>query len=169
MAELTYILNVLPGGKIIVPGCEPTSALSSVTLSRAMDCGKAIVDVLDALEAIPGSSLRFTNNFSGGQVRQLLFVLPPIDLGCPCATYDDFYLILKQLAKKVVEPEETLDHCQALDQGFCPPPGFENLPAPQENPYLAPGTTPFGAGFLTFPPKWNNPNQSPFFANFGAP
>ena len=64
-------IAVLGGNKILVPGCEPTSAFSSPTLAENRDCNAAVVDLADALEAIPGSTVVYMSN-----PRRKFFVLP---------------------------------------------------------------------------------------------
>ena len=160
-ATLQYTLNVLATNMMIVPGCEPTSELTSDTLSRALDCGRAVVNVYDALAAIPGSTIKFMPDASGGGTRRKIFVLPPIDLTCPCAQYDDYYKILKMLAKEEAPVQESYDHCDIIGQGFCHSPDWDQQPTPPPDPYFPEGDSPVGGGFLTFPPLWNGAPRTP--------
>ncbi len=151
--DIHHQLEIIPGNKILVPGCEPTSALTSDVLSRSMDCGSAIVDLDAALAAIPGSFVKLGSNYNRGNTRQRWLVLPAIDPSCPCPSYDDYYQILKDTASEEVPVEETFDHCNVIGQGFCPSPDFEMTPAPANNPYVPEGTTPVGVARLAFPPN----------------
>ena len=62
-----YQLEIKGINKILIPGCEPTSALSSKTLSAYMAAGKscknALIDLKTALAAIPGSYVKYGINF----------------------------------------------------------------------------------------------------------
>jgi hypothetical protein len=151
-------LEVIAGNKILVPGCEPTSALSSTVLSSYLaesGCGNAIIDLQDALDAIPGSFVKLGFNFNRGNMRQKWFVLPPVDTDCPCAQYDDFYGILRELANEELPVEEKFDACDVIGQGFCPSPGFDEVvePCPTTN-YVEEGTFPAGVGVLPPVPPW---------------
>lgn len=150
---ISHQLEVTPGNKILVPGCEPTSALTSDTLNRLQDCNAAIVDVYVALNAIPGSYLKFGHNFNRGNTRQKWFVLPPIDPSCPCVKYDDYYAILKEVAEPADEDDTDFSACEVVDQGFCPSPEFALTPAPLDDPYVDEGTTPAGVTRFSFPPN----------------
>ncbi len=95
-------LNILPGdrgGRILIPGCEPTSVLSSTTLHKNLKgiCKAAFVHVNDAMEAIPGARIEFISNMerAGGS---RVFVLPPYDINCPCCDANDWYEVLRNLA-----------------------------------------------------------------------
>src|SRR6056297_591629 len=104
-------LEVMPNGKMLVPGCEPTSALSSTKLSSWLaesGCKNALVEVNEALERIPGSYLKYGRNFHRG-TRQKWFVLPAIDPDCPCEEYPDYYGMLKELASEDIPVEESYD------------------------------------------------------------
>jgi len=147
-------LEVIGADRVIVPGCEPTSALSSTTLMRFSDCGAATVNLYEALAAIPGSSMEYQiNNGESNGVRKRWLVLPPYELTCPCVPMLDSYAILKELAKKEDEEENLLeDECQLLDQGFCPPINFETAEVPPVSPYREEGNY-FGIS----PYPMNNP------------
>jgi len=133
-------LEVIGADKVLVPGCEPTSAMSSDTLMRFSDCGGAVADLNDALEAIPGSSVEYQiNNGVSQGVRKRWFVLPPYDPGCPCQAMFDSYAVLKELAKKHDEEEPGFEECQVLPQGWCPPKDFESIEAPPVSPYREEG------------------------------
>ena len=151
-------LEVIATDKVVVPGCEPTSALSSTTLSSYLaesGCGNALVDLQDALDAIPGSYVKYGINFGRGGFRQAWFVLPPVDTDCPCAEYSDWYEVLRQLANEEVPLEENYDACDTIGMGYCPSPDFDSIPEPPRSPYKEEGVFPAGAGVLPPVPPWS--------------
>lgn len=101
MIRIQNKLEVRPVNKILVPGCEPTSATSSPTLNENRDCPATVVDLGDALDAIPGSSIEFLQGY--GNQRRLLFVLPegpPPGYGCNNCNYiEDYYAILREIGR----------------------------------------------------------------------
>ena len=101
--QIGFKLNILPGdrgGRILIPGCEPTSVLSSTTIHKNIRdvCNGAFVYANDAVAAIPGSRIEFVLNMerAGGS---RVFVLPPFDLNCPCCDTNDWYEVLRSLAE----------------------------------------------------------------------
>jgi len=135
-------LEVVGGRGVVVPGCEPTSAVTSTTLMREQRgiCKNTMVDVAAALLAIPGSTLEFGLNFGG--VRQTWFVLPPSPFAC-CQPYaEDWYKILRELPPLPDQVEDRFDNCNTLGMGFCPSGDFEmGIPEPQ------PGSLPVAPSF----------------------
>jgi len=149
-------LEVMPNGKMLVPGCEPTSALSSTKLSSWLaesGCKNALVEVNEALERIPGSYLKYGRNFHRG-TRQKWFVLPAIDPDCPCEEYPDYYGMLKELASEDIPVEESYDACNITGMGYCPSPDFVEPPPP--DPYQPEGSWPPGMGVLPPIPPWGD-------------
>lgn len=110
-------LEVLLGAKVLVPGCEPTSAFTSTTLAENRECGASVVDLADALEAIPGSTVQAQVN-----PRRLFFVLPegpPARFGCrDTSKITDFYQILRDIGIPVEEEEEQRDDLSEICQSF---------------------------------------------------
>lgn len=154
--NITLQLEVLPNRKILVPGCEPSSALSSRVLASYLainGCGNALVDLDIALANIPGSTVKLGSNFNRG-VRQQWFVLPPKDTDCPCADYTDWYDVLRSLADSELPVEESFDQCDVNGMGYCPSPGFEDELPPPYNPYKTEGSFPAGVGVLPPVPPW---------------
>lgn len=150
-------LEVLANNKILVPGCEPTSAVSSVTLSIFLSkhgCGSALVNLDDALRTIPGSYVKFGSNFNRGNRRQKWFVLPPFDTNCPCSDYEDWYDVLRKLANEELPLEENYDACDTIGMGYCPSPDFKDIQPPPDSPYKEEGAFPPGVGVLPKVPPW---------------
>jgi len=155
--DISYQIEVMGNNKMLVPGCEPTSALSSVKLSSwlaASGCKNALVDVNVALEGIPGSYLKFGANWGRGNMRQKWFVLPSIDTDCPCSEYPDYYQILRDLASEEIPLEESYDACNTTGMGYCPSPDFDEIEAPPPDPYQPEGSWPPGMGVLPPIPPW---------------
>jgi hypothetical protein len=152
-AGLIYLqLEILPSGKIRIPGAEPTSALSSIKLSAHladMGCRSALVELDDALAAIPGSFVKLGHNFGRGY-WQRWYVLPPYDTGCPCDERVDYYTVLRGLACEEMEETESMDACDLMSMGHCPSPEFDTVPEPSE-PYKEEGGFAIGTGIL--PPR----------------
>lgn len=105
-------LEVIGTNQVPVPGCEPTSAMSSDTLARFNECGCAIVPLSAALEAIPGSTIRYGCN-SGGGIRKKWFVFPEECSECPCETVEDYYAILRTLCREP-ETQTSLESCEVI-------------------------------------------------------
>jgi len=157
MINIHLQLELISANKIVVPGCEPTSALSSTALSSYLaesGCGNALVELEDALEAIPGSYVKFGANFNRGNMRQTWYVLPAIDTDCPCEEYPDYYEILRSLANEELPLEEDYDACDTIGMGYCPSPDFKDIEAPPRDPYQEEGDFPAGGGVLPPVPPW---------------
>ena len=115
MIEIKNRLEVLSGNKIMVPGCEPTSAFTSPTLAENRECTATVVDLGDALEAIPGSTVIAWRN-----PRKRFFVLPsgppPSPQRCTdCLIQPDWYQILRDIGTPI-EVDNLLSN-------RCPPDG----------------------------------------------
>ena len=110
-------IEVLPGNKILVPGCEPTSAFTSPTLAENRDCKAAVVDLADALEAVPGSTITYLSN-----PRKKFFILPsgpPPSPDCcngdPCGcTVEDWYQKLRDIGEEI--SVDNLADCKVLNK-----------------------------------------------------
>jgi len=148
-------LEVIPSNKIMVPGCEPTSALSSTKLSSWMaesGCKNVLVNVDDALAAIPGSYLKYGSNWGRGNMRQKWFVLPPVSTDCPCSEYPDYYRMLREIASEEAPVEDVYDACNVNGMGYCPSGDF--VDPPPTDPYVEEGTFPGDVGILPPLPPW---------------
>jgi len=140
-----------------VPGCEPTSAMTSPSLSYILSeygCCEALIDVNLALDAIPGSYIKLGANYNRGNTRQKWFVLPKVGTDCPCEKYDDYYQILKSLCQDNEITDSTKDYCDVNDMGYCPSPDFNDIVKPETSPYKDEGTFPQEAGVLPPVPPW---------------
>ena len=140
---IEHKLDVMGEDRIIVPGCEPTSAVTSNTLARWNECGSATVSLADALEAIPGSSVRYQiNNGESGGVRKRWFVLPAYCSACRpgCNSIPDYHQMLRDLAKQEPDEEPEQAECEVLDQGFCKDPSRQAPVIKRPNPYKNEGS-----------------------------
>lgn len=150
-------LEVRGNNKVLVPGCEPTSSLSSKALSAYMAAGKscknALVDLNDALQAIPGSYVKYGHNYNKG-VRQKWYVLPPIEYNCPCEAHVDYYDILRNIPGSETPVQEAFDKCDLVGQGFCPSPDFDQMLPPPSSTYSNEGEFPVVGGVLPPVPPW---------------
>lgn len=150
-------LEIIPGNKVLVPGCEPTSSISSTTLSAYLakkSCGNALVDVSIALTAIPGSHVKTGSNFNRGANVQKWFVLPSISTSCPCDEHLDYYAILKGLADTEIPLTE--EACNVNDMGYCPHPDFKLAEPPPKDPFIPEGSFPGEGGRLPPIPNWRD-------------
>lgn len=138
---ITFQLEILPGDRIIVPGCEPTSYVSSRSLSYAyknqLMCGTGYVDLKTALTAIPGSYVKIGLDWAKGQKPARFYCFPAESRDCPCNSTTDWYALLKALAIEDQTIQEQYDYCNVNEQGFCPSPDFNAIPAPEQSPYLS--------------------------------
>lgn len=154
---IAWQLEVIPGGKVVIPGYEPASNLSSKTLGAYLAKEgpiNSLVDVKVALAAIPGSFLKYGNNYNRGGYRQTWFVLPPLKPDCPCEPYPDYYKILKGLADTELPLEESFDTCDINGMGYCPSPDFQLAEPPPYDPYKPEGAFPAAGGVLPPLPHW---------------
>lgn len=136
-------LYVMPGNKLLVPGCEPTSTITTTRMAfegfcgpdgvspelpppsdtpygkvtelianpyldpeRRCVCKSALIDLKTALEIIPGSKVIFLDNYGTLGTTQKLFALPPVGLGCPCQSYEDYYKMLRDASHEATPEEE---------------------------------------------------------------
>lgn len=130
-------IEVRGSDQVLIPGCEPTSALTTDTLSRFNTCCAATVNLDDALAAIPGSRIEWqTNNGSMSGSRKKWLVLPEYEVNCPCTPMFDSYAKLKELAcEQSSESSDEYGACESLDMGFIPAKGWEDEPIPAVSPY----------------------------------
>lgn len=157
MINIALQIEILANGKILIPGCEPTSALTSRSLMSWMainGCKNALVDAKAVLAAIPGSYIKYGANFNRGNRRQSWLVFPSTDTDCPCAHRPDYYQVLKDLASDELPVEESFDTCDTIGMGYCPSPDFDDIPAPPNSPYKEEGSFPAGTGVLPPVPPW---------------
>jgi len=120
-------INVISGNKILVPGCEPQSTISSTTLAKEQQedgiCNGALVDLDDALDAIPGSRVILGMNW-GNLGTQKFFVLPPVDNSLCCRgsiALEDYYAVLRGLPSAETEQdlENIVDNCDSFNNYQC--------------------------------------------------
>lgn len=121
MIKIANKLEVLRGNKLLVPGCEPTSAFTSPTLAENRECKAAVVDLSDALKAIPGSTVTYMGN-----PRKKFFVLPsgpaedPNVCKKPCkGIVEDWYALLRDIGTEVDVPTTTSSEHPASISTIC--------------------------------------------------
>lgn len=120
-------LEVLAGGFINVPGCEPTSSLTSDTLSKNMHCNASVIPLQDVLRLIPGSKLVRAVYPSGTSSTGWFVELPSGPPGngniCPTDCLTDWYKILKENAKeRSTEEIQPQGACAGFNYSGCPRP-----------------------------------------------
>lgn len=152
--EIKNKLEILPGGVIRIPSCEPTSAFSSLSIAANINCDASIISLEDALAAIPGSRIVRVLKPAGVPGTGRYFELPagpPRDgNGCPPECLTDFYKILKEAATPITFDEnygipDSLKSCSGLS--FT---GKVNEKQPfnrAPDPTLRPNTNPLGGVF----------------------
>lgn len=114
-------LEIKPGNIIQIPGCEPTSDLTSVSLSRNLRCycKSAIIDAKKAQCLIPGSKIVRVMMPLGHLSTGFFLELPegpPQNSKCPVDCIPDWYAILRAHAT-IEEPEKP--ECEGFDYSGC--------------------------------------------------
>lgn len=102
--DIANALEIKHGDVILVPGCEPISTVTSVTLDTTRECNNAEVSLSAALEAIPEATIRVTPN-----PLTRWFVLPEgpsTPHECPCRSIEDYYELLRQIPSESQETED---------------------------------------------------------------
>jgi hypothetical protein len=112
-------IEVLPGNKLMVPGCEPVSALTSTSLDENRVCTTTVIDLADALAVVPGSTVEQTYN-----PRRKWFVLPsgpaPDPSRCDkpgtCESVPDWYAALRSVGcpTRIAQEEKPADICSSF-------------------------------------------------------
>ncbi len=97
-------LEIRPGNIIMVPGCEPISAFTSVTLANNSECIGTIISLETAKAVIPGWTIVAIQNGGSTFGSRRFFVLPdgpPPQPGCSGtkACQVDWYQILRDNAQ----------------------------------------------------------------------
>ena len=159
-------LEVVGADMVLVPGCEPTSALTSYTLLMYQTCKAAMVHLHDALQAIPGSWVDWQiNNGQSNGSRKKWFVLPRVYQTCPKTPHPDFYAILRGIAvNNTTEDDDLTKRCGSLPQGFPVKDWDKQLPPPVQ-PYVPEGSlSPWDLG-SAIGPYWFNEMANPEFGD----
>jgi hypothetical protein len=105
-------LEVLPGNIIMLPGCEPSSAITMPVLDVLMNCKAPTIKLSAALAAIPQATVVFWSNTGDGVTRKY-FVLPdgpPVQFGSCCGGAD-WYQILRDAATNETPVQEQEQVC----------------------------------------------------------
>lgn len=120
---ISFQLQILADKTVIIPGCEPTSALSSASLSYSLSlngCKNPKIPVSLILEKIPGTYIKYGWDFNLGY-NQTWLVFPPYYTGCPCPYKPDWYDMLRCIAKDIPIEETRDESCDILEREFCNP------------------------------------------------
>lgn len=98
-------IEILGTNKVPIPGCEPTTSMTSDVLSRFNSCECVLIPLEVALAAIPGSTVKFGIN-AGNGIQTRWFVFPAECKKCPCSSDPDYYGILRGLCTNETQPAE---------------------------------------------------------------
>lgn len=125
-------LEIQPGNTIKIPGCEPTTSISSLGLLKNFNCKTSNIPVKDVLKLIPGAKIIFLTTPVGqngtGRWLELPSGPPPDGEVCPHDCGVDWYGLLKTLVPE--EPEE----CDTKCAGF----NFTGCSGPKDDDYVRP-------------------------------
>lgn len=149
MISIANKLEVIPGGVIQVPGCEPVSSLTGTALLRDMHCNASIIPVSDVLRLIPGSKLVWVMRPSGttstGWFVQLPEGPPTQGNDCPGHCIADYYAILKANARVLSqeESEEAAGPCAGFNYSGCV--NSRDIFHTTRDPDMRPNSQPLGA------------------------
>lgn len=120
--EIVRRLEVIGQDRILIPGCEPVSEVTSPTLMRELRkgglCTNSYAYLQEALDAIPGSYVEFGVNYGYGPIKKF-FVLPPATIRC-CDSGLDWFSILKSLPGNPQATEEEHEECASFSFSQCP-------------------------------------------------
>jgi hypothetical protein len=151
-------LEIRPGNVISVPGCEPSTSLTSIALSAELlkHCHASIIPVEDVLRLIPGSRIVQVMRPRGapGTGTGIFIELPegPPHNGnvCPSECLPDWYAVLRANAHE--EPVESVSNpkeCAGFSINGCvartPYDEVEKMLHPKY-PNQRPNDTPVGGG-----------------------
>lgn len=131
MSDVISIANKLwinEGGKIMIPGCEPISELTSVTLANNIkNCGCSEILATKAVTLVPGSYIEI-NPFDP---TMRFFVLPngppPDGDQCPKKCAADWYAMLRCHAEPTPEPAGCDNAASIYNYGWCPCPELSEV------------------------------------------
>lgn len=122
-------LMIYPGNKLMVPGCEPLSEFTSVTLAQNMQCNNSFVDLEDVLDAIPGATvittmLPGTTAPTGFTGRYLVLPDgPPTKYGCNDCSATDWYQVMRNIPR-ASSGSTPKAQCDAFSWSGC---AFDNI------------------------------------------
>lgn len=125
MSTVVYIKNKLrvnEAGMLIVPGGEPTTSITAISLAKVAT-PRSVIPVAEALALIPGSRLvRAYSPF--GLFFELPAGPPPDGQVCPAGCSEDWYKLLRENA--IEEPMQSDEECAGFNySGF--PEGIDPL------------------------------------------
>lgn len=147
-------LQISPNGTVMIPGCEPPSAVSSIRFSawyQKNGCDGGRVNVYDVLKAIPGSRIIYGTNYGPGNWRQQWLELPGKSNDCPCVNVD-YYAIMKSLPR-YTEPEP-IESCDLETSDWCDSCGGDDMLPVSPDPYIQMGQQTLAHGTLNQIPPY---------------
>lgn len=120
--ELNRYLEIIPPNKVRIPGCEPVSTITSTEMAKQIReqglCTASLIDLEDALKAIPNAEVVMVTNF--GPPRRMLLKLPSEGTNCPCQSIEDWYNLLRNSVSAESPDFECDSGCgETVNQGFC--------------------------------------------------
>lgn len=120
-------IKINEGGKILIPGAEPVSELTSPYLAAQMrHYTTSEISVKQALTLVPGSTME-VNPFDSTMRWFVLPDGPPPAYLCPCEWHGDWYALLRDAVADELTPEPTVPaRCNAEGFNF----GWCTLPSP---------------------------------------
>ena len=124
MADSITVANKIKineANRILIPGTEPISELTSFWLAKNMHYTTSEICVKDALRLIPGSHIEI-NPFDPTMRWFVLPDGPPPNYACPCHWDGDWYAYLREAvteesAKKPVDPPRC--NAEGFNFGWC--------------------------------------------------
>lgn len=128
---------LIQGNKVLLPGCEPESGITSTILALNRSCCSSHIDLDVALAAIPGSYIENKPYVKNQKDRWL--VLPPIIQNCDCGEVIDYFRLLREAACNQDQSEYETNCGPKIDMGYCPPKEFDYYPIPPVSPYVDEG------------------------------
>lgn len=119
MSDIFHIASrfeVLRGNKLMIPGNEPASDVTAISMEENRVVKATVIDLARALAVIPGSTVELTYN-----PRRYWFILPsgpgPDPSNCDtngCNSNPDWYQILRDAGDEIKVPAKSEGVCNAF-------------------------------------------------------
>ncbi len=117
--EVALKIEIREGGTILIPGCEPTSELTSPLFAQRLNCNASEITAKQAMKLMPGSYI-YVNPFSPSK-RFLVLPSgpPPYGNDCQRKRCDDWYAYLREAVTPSSETSPLLCNAAAFDFSWC--------------------------------------------------